>query len=812
MVPEDRTTAAPSRDAIFQLPLSPVSTPRLPRSFLDTWRWRGWALAVLALSVATGAVPLVGVLGYELALWATLVASFAGLDLGGAAARHALATRPATEPTSARWVAQVVATAALATCLPLVSWAGLAAVRGLRLPTCDWGFGLRSFAALPLAGGALAAGMGVALGLVVGRRPVWGTLAPMTLALALLAGAGLRAYAAPPVFSYSPLVGYFPGNLYDELIELGAPLAWARLEALAWVLAALALAAKGLRGARWSVGALWPRRLEELKGLAVAGTAISLGCMLALRSGALGYRPDAEDLERALGGRHETAHFIIFYSPTAEITRDLELIAQEHELRLAQVVRTLGVAPRGKLRSYYFANDDQKARWMGARHVEMAKPWRRELYLSHAPFPHPSLRHEIAHAVAGEFGDRWFHVAARELLGAPVLVNPGLIEGLAVAADWPGTSTGLTPHQAARAMLEQGVRPSLGALFSLRFLAVSSARGYVTAGSFVRHLLDTRGAAKLRQLYASGGDWAAVYGTPLAALEREWLTMLEETPLPADAIEAARERFRQVGVFDRPCPHAVAARRARARRALVAGELGAAARLLRRVCSDSPDEPRFRLELAEVLARGEPAQQAEAEATWSRLAAAERLTSSLRSEALEALAVTAGRRGDWDRALGEVERALALSIDDDRRRQLEAMRFSLRHHGPARTALLGYFFGSSTDRASAREWTERAAQAEPTLGVALYLRGLRRADIGDWDGMTDDLERAMLAGLPSLRFVRNAARRLAVSAFRARDSRRLLAAIAVLERPEVPQVDHLLADDWRDRLRFTSTGALAPPD
>src|SRR3954470_14078488 len=124
-----------------------------------------------------------------------------------------------------------------------------------------------------------------------------------------------------------------------------------------------------------------------------------------LAAGGLGYAVDAADLDAVLDGRIETEHFVIHYAHTPEIDAEIELIARDHEFRYAQVVAQLGVAPAGKLGSYYFADRAQKAHWFGAYAVEMAKPWRREIYLDHRGFPHPSLRHEIAHAVASAFGD-----------------------------------------------------------------------------------------------------------------------------------------------------------------------------------------------------------------------------------------------------------------------------------------------------------------------------------------------------------------------------------------------------------------------
>jgi hypothetical protein len=787
--------------------MTTVRSAALPlRSFLSTWRWRGWLAAIVVQALLAGQLPLVGVLGYELALWAAVVASFAGLDLGAAYTRHRLGHISESPPAG---VLQLAAEATLLTWIPLLAWAAISAVRGLWTPTCDWAFGLFSFLAMPLAGGALASASGVAIGLVIGPRRVLGTLAPFALALALV-GIGLaRFYAAPPVFSYSPLVGYFPGNLYDERIELGAALGWARLEAALWILASLTAMACFLEAGtlRWK-GLARPDRRQ----LAMAGAALVAGLGAAglhQRSGELGYAVEAIDIQHALAGRIETAHFVIHYADTVEIRRDIQLIADDHELRFAQVTAALGITPQRKIHSYYFASGEQKAALMGARDVEMAKPWRYEIYLEHRAFPHGSLRHEIAHIVAAEFGDAWFRVSARSVAGLPLLVNPGLIEGLAVAADWPGGyDRELTPHQATRAMQELGFTPSIDALLSLRFLSLSSARSYTTAGSFLRFLLERHGAKALRALYQSGGDFSGAYGIAAATLQREWREMIDAIALRPEEIEATKERFRQAGVFSRPCPHAIANRRARAYEAVGRGDREEGISLLREVCGDAPLEPRYRLELGDVLVRGSEKDRREANELWRAIEGSDQVTSSLRAEAMERLATAAAARGDRSGTLAKILEALQLPLDDGQRRQLEAKRLALEHSGPAGDMLRSYFFPPSGEPGDPRRWATRAAELEPELGLALYLRGLRQGDDASWKAMADDLSGALRRGLPGRSFVRNAARRLAVAAYRAEDLARVQQAVETLAATEMTETDHLLAKDWRERLRFVATGHL----
>src|SRR6185295_4504566 len=124
---------------------------------------------------------------------------------------------------------------------------------------------------------------------------------------------------------------------------------------------------------------------------------------------------------------------------------------------------------------------------------------------------------------------------------------------------------------------------------------VSSARSYTTAGSFLRFLLERYGPARLRALYHDGGDFEDAYGRPLGQLEAEWRAMVSAIVLPPAAVEGQKERFRGGSVFARPCPHAIAARREHAIEAQSHGDHPRAVALMRRVCSDAPEEPRHQL-------------------------------------------------------------------------------------------------------------------------------------------------------------------------------------------------------------------------
>jgi len=763
------------------------------------WAW----IAVAAIvAIVLGWVPLFGVLGLELALVSALFAAVMGADVGRAFARE-LQTANVEGIERAVWPGRAIASGALlaaglAVAVALIPGV-VSAVRGLWQPTCDWWFGVRSYVAMPLATAALFGATGFALGVLVGPRPVLGAALAQLPAIGVALAAVYRFYAAPPVFTYNAILGYFPGNMYDENVRLGAPLAWSRLAQGLTVIALLAVVAfvvdvPTFRARRE------PRPIgRRTRPLALAAVCLAGAFAIHHDAGTLGFAPDAEDLEAALDGRIETAHFIIHYARTRDIEADIQLIAADHEFRYAQVVAQLGVAPEGKLRSFYFASRDQKARLMGARDVEMAKPWRREIYIDHRAFPHESLRHEIAHAVASAFGDPLFGVASRRVLGVPMLVSPGLVEGLAVAVDWPGHYDVPTPHELVRTMQALGVQPAVGSLLGFSFFSVSSARGYTTAGSFLKFLLDEYGAERLRALYESGGDFEEAYGTSRSALENRWRTMLETIPAPANMVAANAERFRAGSVFDRPCPHAIAARRERARST---PDRARAVDIMREVCADAPGEPRFYLELGDFLSVGSELERAEALMLWTGVATDRKgVTSSLRAQAFDRLARNAGQRGDRARAKQLVAAALQLPLESTERRGLEGMALALAHTGPAGGPLRDYFFARALTPTQL-ELAQQIVTAEPALAYGHYLLGFNRYNANEWAGAAAELARALELGVPSEAIAKAATRRLAVAAYRAHDQARLDAAIRGLSGPRMSTSEHLLADDWAARAKF----------
>lgn len=318
-------------------------------------RLLAWLALTTAVALLLGLVPLFGVLGFELAVAMTLFCAVMGLDLGSGLARQ-LQRTPSTGVERAAFAGPTLARSTLIAALLPAAFslipAVISAVRGIWLPTCDWSFGLLAYLALPVSTALLAGAVGHAIGVVTGPRRFVGAVIAQLPLLVIAIVSLLRFYGAPPVFTYNAILGYFPGNLYDENVKLTAALAWSRLEQLLWVMALVSLVAMRFDVPRFRF-TLAPRPA----GLRLGALAIALACLggavvLRWNSGRLGYAIDGEDIEDELGGRLETPHFVIHYSDTPEIREVIGLVAADHEFRYAQVVAQLGVEPAHKLVSF----------------------------------------------------------------------------------------------------------------------------------------------------------------------------------------------------------------------------------------------------------------------------------------------------------------------------------------------------------------------------------------------------------------------------------------------------------------------------
>ncbi len=634
----------------------------------------------------------------------------------------------------------------------------IATLHGLRAGFCDAPLGYELWATGPGPGAVLGGVWGAGAGLVALR---WRRVRLWAVLLALLGPLGSfaiglgRFYTSPMVFGFDPFVGYFAGPLYDTVVDPGIRLVSYRIGSLASLLAVAVLAWHLELAEAGRLRLVWRGRV----GVVAAGV-VALGVSLAITlSGArLGHWSTASSIREALGRSLAKGRCEVVYSSGVP-KPDAERVARECVGHLPEVEAYLGAKGPERVTVYLFASDGEKGALMGATHTYIAKPWRAEVYVQAAGFPHPTLGHELAHVVSGGFGPGPFHVAGP--LGG-FIPDPGRIEGIAVAAS-PGEDDDFTLSEWSRALLDLKLLPEMPSVFRLGFLAKSSSTAYTVAGAFVSWFHDRYGAEALRGWYSGRPIESVTGGKSLAVLDGEFRADLGKVSLRPELLAMAKARFDRPSIFGRLCPRRVDRDLGVAEGRLGAGDIRGAREAFQGLLDLERDNTRARLGLALCDVR-EGSLDA-AVKRYQALASDPRLTALERASALEA-------RGDIDvmaqhpqLAVDAYRGVAKVDLDEDRQRTLEVKVLAASQTPTAgmRLLLIGDpQRGPSWDEAAPALGAE-AARGDPLsqylLGRNLWLHGRPEAALTYLDAALDpDGKRLETIWPPAASIIREALR------------------------------------------------------
>lgn len=748
----------------------------------SVFRARGVRIAAalhVLLAVILCFVPLFDGLGFERAFATGLLATVTGPVVAVsllARARARGGASPGVVAGRALWIGALLL-------LPTVALGWL--VEALSMP-CDRQEGL--LFVLLVAGGnaAFTTGLGLVIGAFTPRLGRAAALIVLTLAVFLgLALYGL--YAEPQIFVYSAPFGFWPGSLYDEALEVSAAL-WAFRGYTALYAGALIVGFVALTDSRrLRLGARLAWRPALLAALLGAGA-----WMLADEGAELGFDLDERAVQDALSLRLETEHFVIYADPS--LPRDqARRLEKEHELRYRQLAEFFEAAPEGKITSYVYASADQKGRLMGAARTQIARPWAHQIHIHGFSVPHRVLKHELAHIFAGELAAPPFRVPAE--LG--ILVNIGVVEGVAVAADWPANE--LTVHGWARAMRSLGLAPDMRTMLGpMGFWSVSSSRAYTVAGSFVRYLYEQHGIEKLGALYRTN-DFEAAYGKPLDALVTEWEAFVDALPLPERELVLAEHRFSRPSIFQKVCAHKAANLEQRGHRRLASGDLDGGISDLETLASYRPNDPGPWVAMAEALARAERLD--EAERRLERAFEIEGATKKALAQAKETAGGIAWRRTKTETASAAFAEVLELHLSTPSDRLQQARLTALGRPEPAQEVLRPYLLSELAFPVALVRLGD-LSRAAPRDGLAHYLygRALERAEA--YREGAEVMGRALEVGLPSRAIEVEAELSLGRLALWAGSATVAAARFDRLAQSSVSAATRIEALDWAARARF----------
>ena len=646
---------------------------------------------------------------------------------------------------------------------------------GARVGFCDPSEGFYLYLLGPGAGSVLGGVWGAVVGLLLGSREAPRAAWKRTTLVVVAALAGpiagvlvslVRFYTSPMVFAFDPFFGAFAGPLYDTVVSVTDRLITYRWGTGATIVAVLA-ASRVLE----AEPAAWRAKVAARPGMSALALIAAFASIAHSASGPrYGHWSTVASIEEALGAHVSGRRCDVAYA-RALPERDVRLFTRDCDAAIPAIEAYFGTRGPERIHVFLFGNDAEKGFLMGASRTYIAKPWRREIYVQAAAFPHPVVVHELAHVVAGSFARGPFRVAGP--LGG-IWPDPGRIEGFAVAAA-PDETDELTEREWAASMAKLGILPPLSSIFELDFLGLSASKAYTVAGAFVDFLRERYGADALRRWYAGEALSAVTRGKDLAALERDFRAALERMEVPERALLTAKARFEQPPFFDRRCPRIVDRSLGEAAERLGAGDPRAA---------DERYHAALRLDPGNVDARFGLAACARAQKNldlalqrYLELARSKDLLKLQSAKALEYGGDVEFQRGHGAQAKELYRRALELVFDTDRRRTIEVK--MLASEGPGQRAVGALLIGDAETGPSydvAAPLIQAWSDADPTHDLPRYLIGRNLLLTGRYADAAKYLDESLK--LPSkLASVRREALRL-----------RLLASCALEDVPRAAEV------------------------
>ncbi|MFI5323663.1 MAG: hypothetical protein ACHQ6U_09070 [Thermodesulfobacteriota bacterium] len=482
---------------------------------------------VIIVSVILTFIPLVGALGFEYSAVMGLVLSFISVfisaELVGTDHKNYSTGKRLSDRVSSIFIINLLF-------LGVVYLIGL--LSSLFKGDCFIREGSVFFLLITVVSVFFSASIGLLSGFVLKRR---GFLTGALILIGIIAYSLYTLYSDTSLFVYNPLFGFFPGPIYDEAIPVTLTLVAYRGIIVLWGLLFLILLAL--------VNGFGYRRVGAWDFLKLLVVGISL-IVAYSHERELEINYSREYITgKILPASVETEHFTIYYDPASPEAKNIALIAGDHEWRYAELSKFLNTDSRGKIRSYIYPDTDTRKRVVGAGETTVANPIHKEIHLVYDTFPQPILKHELTHVMAGDFGTKILRMTPKV----------GLLEGLAVAADW--SEDPYNPHQWSKALIHDGLAPNIEDITGFGFWYAPAGLSYTLMGSFSRYLIDTYGIEKFKTVYRTG-DFS-VYGKGLPELAADWKKFLEGVDTPVEAYALAKARFGAPGIFTAVCPRKV---------------------------------------------------------------------------------------------------------------------------------------------------------------------------------------------------------------------------------------------------------------
>jgi hypothetical protein len=343
----------------------------------------------------------------------------------------------------------------------------------------------------------------------------------------------LEIYFLPQVYFYSPLIGFFPGNIYDEGLSPDSKLLLHQLIVSVFSILTIYL----IEHYRQII-------LKSKYYFIIPILVVTVSFQLS--SSALGFTTTFSKLENNLPKKIETERFCLHYDKMSELEAERAALNVEYYYRV--LVKALNVNPSRQIQIYLYNDRIQKKILFGAGNADVAKPWQSAVYISVDSWEQ-TLKHELVHVFSAEFGTGIFKVASG--------FNPALIEGLAVSIE--GTTDEISLNDFTALAFNHNHRVNVSSLFTgFNFFKANSSLGYTYSGAYILFLIEKYGIKKVKKFYSSG-DFKTVFNNNIKSDENEFEKKLEANSTFGNQA-MADYYFGRLSIIQKVCPRYISDR------------------------------------------------------------------------------------------------------------------------------------------------------------------------------------------------------------------------------------------------------------
>jgi tetratricopeptide (TPR) repeat protein len=506
---------------------------------IDMFHTRAFYFSVVALvllSIILTRIPLFNYLGFEFSIVIALAAGY-----GTGLLTIALWRQQSIQTKNDVWqfIVRVSVAVLVLTLFPFL----IATANALLIKNCSFGDGISFYALLVLPTVLFSESLALLISVVIDR---WRKTGFSILFLCILVHIPFVVFLYPQNFVYNPIIGFFPGFSYDEIMHFSRSLVMYRIMTLVATLFLFAVSVWIWQTKRIRQNPEHIHHQKVFLELVLMALIVPLLVIMFLFSDRLGFSSSESFIKQKLGGGYRTAHVDIVY-PAGSLKPDAaERLGELHEFYYQQLCAQLHVAPSWRLTTFIYESSEQKGKLMGAAQTDITKPWLHQIHINMADVG-VGLKHEMTHALAAELNG--------SLLRVPM--NSGLVEGVAVAFGddlWYGEPL----DRAVALIFASGANISPEQLFTnTGFFQSYSGISYAVAGSFCKYLVETYGIEKLKLVYASG-NIPAVYRRDVSSLLGDWKQKINRQALTSADSVKARFYFKRSSIFMKDCARVLA--------------------------------------------------------------------------------------------------------------------------------------------------------------------------------------------------------------------------------------------------------------